>query len=219
MKSKVFIIDDHELVRRGLRLLINGEIDMEVCGEAGTINEAKKMLEASLSHVPRDVAIVDIGLPDGSGLDLVKYLTKWQPSIKTIILSMYDNEIFAERAINSGAKCYINKQDSADMIIDCIRTLSNNNICVNSGIPERLLKNPSKKHQVSDYTGVSLLTNRELQVYEYIGKGKDTKKIAKLLNLSIKTIETYRANIKQKFQLQNTSELTHCAVLWVMENH
>jgi len=213
-KNDIFIIDDHELVRKGLRLLINGEKDMRVCGEAASVHQAKQ-LKRSLKP---DVAVVDISLPDGSGLDLIKNLHQWRPQMHIIVLSTYDDELFAERAINNGAMGYINKQDSADSLIQAIRHIANNKVYVSSKMTERLLKRFSNKVHADFVSPVKLLSDRELEVFDLIGKGKKTSQIAELLNLSVKTIETHRSHIKQKLNLNSSVELTRSAVLWSLES-
>jgi len=215
-KRNVFIIDDHELVRKGLRQLINGEKDLQVCCEASCVHQ---VIELKKSITP-DIAVVDISLPDGSGLDLIKNLHQWRPSLKIIVLSMYEDELFAERALNNGAMGYINKQDSADNLLDAIRQVLNNKIYVSPKMTESLLKRFSSNPKLSSTPSMTgLLSNRELQVFELIGSGKKTSQIAETLNLSVKTIDTYRSNIKQKFNLSSAAELTRAAVLWSLENH
>jgi len=213
--SKIFIIDDHELVRQGLRQLINGEVDLQLCGEASNVKDALKM-RASLSP---DVAIVDISLPDGNGLDLIKQLHRWQPKMRIIALSMHDDELYAERALNNGASGYINKQDSAQKLLVGIRQVINNKIFVNSEITKRL-----QQHQLSNHmsgtqkSAIVKLSDRELQVFDFIGRGMTTKDIASTLKLSIKTIETHRRHIKDKLSLASGTELVRAAIVWSLEN-
>jgi len=214
-KKQVFIIDDHELVRKGLRQLLNGEKDMQVCGEAASASQAIA-LKQSLNP---DIAVVDISLPDGSGLDLLKNLHQWRPSMKMIVLSMYDDDLYAERALNNGAMGYINKQDSAENLVHAIRQISKNEVYVSPNMTERLLKRFSNNPQLQDSSPLALLSDREIQVFEMIGNGKKTSQIAETLHLSVKTIDTYRSNIKQKLNLKSAAELARRAVLWSVENH
>ena len=215
IKYRILIVDDHELVRKGLRQIINAENDMQVCGEATNVNQAKKMCKV----LKPDLAIVDISLPDGNGLDLIKTLLNWQPELKILVLSMYDDELFAERALNSGALGYINKQDSAEKILEALTRISTGKIYVSSQITERLLKRISPKEPNKNTSSVSLLSDREIHVYEQIGNGKKTSEIAKQLNLSVKTVETYRRNIKNKLKLTSGIELARSAVLWSLDSH
>jgi DNA-binding NarL/FixJ family response regulator len=212
--SKVFIVDDHELVRQGLRQLIEGEIDLKLCGEASNVNDALKMR----SSIKPDVAIVDISLPDGNGLDLIKQLHSWLPNMRIIALSMHDDEIYAERALNNGASGYINKQDSAKQLLTGIRQVIKNKIFVSPEIDKRLKQQalnfvPNKKNK-----NTLKLTDRELQVFELIGKGTKTKDIANILKLSIKTIETHRRHIKDKLSFTSGTELVRAAIMWTLKS-
>ena len=211
--SKVFIVDDHELIRQGLRQLIDGEVNLQLCGEANCVKDALK-LRASLKP---DIAIVDISLPDGNGLDLIKQLHNWHPKMKVIVLSMHDDELYAERAINNGASGYINKQNSAQKLLEGIRKVMNNNIYVSPEITKRLQQQPN--YSLSKKSNIALkLSDRELQVFDFIGKGLKTKDIANKLKLSVKTIETHRRHIKDKLSLSSGTELVRTAVLWTLEN-
>ena len=213
--TKVFIVDDHELVRQGLRQLIDGEFDLKLCGEASNVYEALKM-RASLTP---DVAIVDISLPDGNGLDLIKQLHNWQPKMKILALSMHDDQLYAERAIKSGASGYINKQDSAQKLLMGIREVLSNKIFVTQEIAKRLQNNLSlhKKHTGNDHT--LKLTDRELQVFDFIANGIKTSEIASKLKLSSKTIETHRRHIKDKMSLNSGTDLVRAALMWKLENN
>lgn len=212
--SKVFIVDDHELVRQGLRQLIEGEIDLKLCGEAANVSDALKM-RASLKP---DVAIIDISLPDGNGLDLIKQLHNWQPKMRIIALSMHDDELYAERALNNGASGYINKQDSAQKLLVGIRQVIKNKIFVSPKITKRLKQRESTNISSDKNSRILKLTDRELQVFSSIGEGMKTKDIAKNLKLSIKTIETHRRHIKDKLSLTSGIELVRAAIMWKLES-
>ncbi|MBA6263792.1 response regulator transcription factor [Colwellia sp. Bg11-12] len=210
--SKVFIVDDHELVRQGLRQLIDGEVDLKLCGEASNVDEALKMR----SLINPDVAIVDISLPDGNGLDLIKKLHYWKPQMQIIALSMHDDELYAERAINNGASGYINKQDSAQKLLLGIREVIKNQIFVK---PE-IAKNLQSHHLLDEKNNIlTKLTDRELQVFESISKGMKTKDIANNLKLSVKTIETHRRHIKDKLSLTSGTQLVRAAIMWALEKN
>lgn len=214
--SNVFIVDDHELVRQGLRQLIEGEVDLQLCGEANNVKEALNLR----SSLKPDIAIIDISLPDGNGLDLIKQLHRWQPEMKIIALSMHDDELYAERAINNGASGYINKQDSAQKLLLGIRDVLNNKTFVKPEIAKHLhqQKQHSSHRQNDKDSTVLKLTDRELQVFDLIGKGMKTKDIAENLKLSIKTIETHRRHIKDKLLLTSGNELVRAAIVWSLEN-
>jgi DNA-binding NarL/FixJ family response regulator len=211
--SKVFIVDDHELVRQGLRQLIDGESDLQFCGEASNVKDALKM-RTSLSP---DVAIIDISLPDGNGLDLIKQLHSWQPQMRIIALSMHDDELYAERALNNGASGYINKQDSAQKLLVGIRRVINNKIFVSSVIRKRLQQQQSNYTPSKNNNTILKLSDRELQVFDFIGRGMKTTEIADKLKLSVKTIETHRRHIKDKLSLTSGTELVRAAIMWTLE--
>ncbi|MBA6341758.1 response regulator transcription factor [Colwellia sp. MB02u-10] len=211
--QNIFIVDDHELVRQGLRQLVDGEADMHICGEAANVYDALNMR----STLTADVAIVDLSLPDGNGLDLIKQLHAWRPQMGIIVLSMHDDELYAERALNCGALGYINKQDSAQKLLLGIRQVMKNKIFVKAEILEKIRKNPSRTITSKNAINIQMLTDRELQVFEAIGQGITTTKIAKLLNVSVKTIESHRRHIKDKFHLSSGLELTRSAIIWSLE--
>jgi len=211
----IFIVDDHELVRQGLRQLVNGEIDMHICGEAADVQGALKMRKA----LTPDLVIVDLSLPDGNGLDLIKQLHSWHPKMHIIALSMHDDELYAERALNCGAQGYINKQDSAQKLLVGIREVMNNKIFIKPEIAEKIRQQSLVKITTKNAFSTDKLTNRELQVFENIGQGISTKQIAQLLNLSIKTIESHRRHIKDKLNLNSGIELTRSAILWYLEKN
>ena len=213
--SKVFIVDDHELVRQGLRQLIDGEVDLQLCGEARNVSEALNMR----SSLNPDVAIVDLSLPDGNGLDLIKQLHNWKANMQIIALSMHDDELYAERAINNGASGYINKQDSAQKLLLGIRQVINNKIFIKPAIAIRLQQS-QLNHVACEQNNILVkLTNREFQVFDYIGQGLETKAIAGKLHLSVKTIETHRRHIKDKLSLHSGTELVRTAIMWTLENN
>ncbi|MBA6304444.1 response regulator transcription factor [Colwellia sp. MB02u-14] len=213
--TKVFIVDDHELVRQGLRQLIDGEVDLTLCGEASSVDEALKMRP----FLNPDVAIVDISLPDGNGLDLIKQFHYWKPQMQIIALSMHDDELYAERAINNGASGYINKQDSAQKLLLGIREVVKSQIFVKPEIAENLLNQQfQSNYLLYDKNNIlTKLTDRELQVFDLISKGIKTKDIANNLKLSVKTIETHRRHIKDKLSLTSGTQLIRAAIMWALE--
>jgi DNA-binding NarL/FixJ family response regulator len=212
--SKVFIVDDHELVRQGLRQLIEGETDLKLCGEAANVSDALKMR----SSLKPDVAIIDISLPDGNGLDLIKQLHNWQPKMRIIALSMHDDELYAERALDNGASGYINKQDSAQKLLVGIREVINNKIFVSPEVARRIKQREPDYIPCKKNSPILKLTNRELQVFDLIGKGIKTKDIANNLKLSIKTIETHRRHIKDKLSLTSGTDLVRAAIMWTLDS-
>lgn len=211
--ASIFIVDDHPLVRRGLRQLIEGEPDLSVCGESANVRETLQ----SFSHTTPDLAIIDLSLPDGTGLELVKRLLARFPDFSILISSMHDENMFAERALKAGAKGYINKQATGDDLIDAIKQILNGKTYFSQQILEHLSQNNADISQQQDLSPVQQLSNRELEVFEYIGRGLGTGEIASKLNLSIKTVESHRANIKKKLGLVSAGELTRSAIQWSLE--
>jgi len=208
------IIDDHPLMRAGLRGLIEAEPDLEVCCEASTAEEAI----VGLREQTPDMAIVDISLSDSNGLDLLKRIRSKNEDIKSIVVSMYEAAMFAERALRAGAMGYVNKEEAIDVVIDAIRTVLAGSIYVDAETNKRLLWNMSGRSTGGDGDPISQLSDRELEVFALLGKGQSTRDIANGLKLSIKTIESYRENIKTKFGIKTAAELMKHAVQWVLEN-
>lgn len=211
--ASIFIVDDHPLVRRGLTQLIEGEPEFSVCGEATSMDETLK----KLAHNSPDLAIVDLSLPDGNGLDLVKRLLARFPDLSILISSMHDEMMFAERALKAGAKGYINKSATGDEMIDAIKQVLKGKRYTSQHIAELLSRKKAGKNQRLEQSPVEKLSNRELEVFESIGRGMGTGDIASSLKLSIKTIESHRANIKKKLGLASAGELIRSAIQWSLE--
>ena len=210
------MVDDHALIRRGLRHLFEREPHLTVCGEAENI--AESMAKIKESHP--DLLIVDISLPDGSGLDLIKRVLAVFPEMPILVSSMHDERLLAERVLLAGAKGYINKQEAGEFLVAAVTKVLSGKVYLSQVMTERLLEqnyatNSTNASEVAR-SPIETLTNRELEVFEQIGKGLSTVKIAENLNLSVKTIETHRAHIKEKLGLNNSSELLLRAVQWAL---
>ena len=212
---RIFIIDDHPLVRSGLKQLIEGEADLNVCCEADCIKGAIDIIAKCMP----DIAIIDLSLPDGNGLDLVKRMQSHYPDIPVLVSSMHDENLFAERALLTGAKGYINKQEAGEQVIHAIRQILKGGFYVSQRIRDHLNLPAAGAADKAPRSRIELLTNRELQIFEFIGQGLGTAGIADKLHLSIKTIETHRANIKKKLGLDSSTELTRRALQWTLEAH
>jgi DNA-binding NarL/FixJ family response regulator len=210
-KHKVLIIDDHPIVRRGLAEVIAMEPDLEVCGEAADMDEAIKRVET----VCPDVAIVDISLKSGHGLDLIEHIKANHPSVKMLVSSMHDELLFAERSLRAGALGYLPKQEATDTLLDAIRQVLRGEIYLTTRMANRLMHNLVGKP--TDEDPIKSLSNREVEVFEMIGQGLTTQQIAGKLKLSPKTIETHREKIKGKLDLKNSAELNRRAIQWVLE--
>jgi DNA-binding NarL/FixJ family response regulator len=213
-KAVIFVVDDHELIRRGLRELINATADLQVCCEGASVAEAMQRLAAG--NRP-DLAIIDLSLPDGNGIELIKRLHNRYPGMPLLVSSMHDEELFAERCLLAGARGYINKQETAERVIEAIRQILRGNVYLSRNMTERLMRRPRQNNHQTPASPVERLSDRELEVYELIGHGQSTAKIAESLHLSIKTIETYRAHIKRKLSLESSAALTRSAVQWTLE--
>jgi DNA-binding NarL/FixJ family response regulator len=211
-KHKVLIVDDHPIVRRGLAELIAFEPDMEVCGEAADMAEAVKQIDS----VRPDVAIIDISLKSGYGLELIEYIKANHSGIKMLVSSMHDELLFAERSLRAGALGYIPKQEATETLLDAIRQVLRGEIYLTARMANRLMHNLVDKPSQGD--PIKTLSNREMEVFEMIGQGLTTQQIAGKLKLSAKTIETHREKIKGKLDLKNSAELNRRAVQWVLEN-
>jgi DNA-binding NarL/FixJ family response regulator len=209
----VLIVDDHPLVRSGLHELIKHEPDLAVCCEAANLEEAVQCL----GHRSPDVAIVDISLPDGSGLDLIKRLRLRNPDTRILVLSMHDETLLAERALRAGALGYINKEEAAMNIIPAIRQILKGKTWVSQRMTEHLRRMEAASAPESLDSPVEWLSNRELEVFELIGRGLSTGEIAGKLHLSVKTIETHRAKIKKKLDIDSGGELARRAMQWSFE--
>jgi DNA-binding NarL/FixJ family response regulator len=209
--TRILIVDDHPLVRSGFAQLIGDCPDLEVCGEAGDMAEALAQIETTRP----DLAIIDLSLAGGSGLDLIERIKSQDKDILMLVASMHDETLYAERVLAAGARGYINKQEAQDSIIRAIREVLAGRVYLSQQMTDRLL---SGMVDVNDEKrDIDSLSNRELQVFELIGQGVSTSRIAEQLNLSTKTIETHQAHIKKKLGLSSAHQLTQRAIRWVME--
>jgi len=207
-KKKVVIVDDHCILREGLSHLINSEEDLMICGEADNASDALK----AVADCKPDIVIVDITLADGSGIRLTENLMYSYPGLPVLVLSMHDEATYAERCLAAGARGYIMKQESSKKLISAIRKVLDGEIYVSDKLNERLLhKLVRNKFEDFDYP-TKLLSNRELEVYQLIGRGVKKHEIAERLNLSVKTVETYVEHIKIKLQLRGTHDVLMHAV-------
>ncbi len=212
--KSIFLVDDHVLTRRGLAELINEQPDLEVCGEASTASEALQQIRDKSP----DLAVIDLSLGEGSGLELIKDIRYTNESIRLVVASMHDEDIFAERVMKAGAQGYVNKGEPAQRFIDAIRTVLKGQICVSDRLSNRIMRRAiGQNNGEAAASPLDTLTDRELQVLELIGQGKKTRDIAEQLHLSVKTIDTYREHLKVKLSLKSGNELVHYAVAWVLD--
>lgn len=211
---RIFIVDDHALVRHGLRELLSQEPDMEVCGDA---EDGPSALRGIAERSP-DLVVIDISLKCGNGIDLIKRLKVKQPRLKMLVSSMHDESLYAERVLHAGAKGYINKHEATETVIEAIRRVLDGGVYLSPQMTAQLLNRVCAGEDLTQGEAVQRLSDRELQVFEEIGRGRSTREIATKLHLSVKTIETYREHIKTKLELKSAAELSRAAVQWTLEN-
>jgi DNA-binding NarL/FixJ family response regulator len=205
------VVDDHPIFRQGLVALIRSDARYEVCAEAGTAAETLTALEQA---VP-DIALIDISLVGQNGLDLVKTLKAAHPEILVLIISMHDEVIYAERALKAGARGYVMKQEAASVMLDAIKTVLSGKIYVSATMRDRLLETMFSARDESESPSVERLSDRELEVLDLMGQGYGAAEIAKMLNLSVKTVNAYRDHIKEKLHIDGAGDLRRFAVKWV----
>lgn len=210
-KRKIFLVDDHPVVRKGLADLINQEHDLTVLGEAESVEEALRLLRS----LTPDLVIADVSLAGTDGIGLVKDLTIRHPEIPVLVLSMHDETLYAERALRAGAKGYIMKQEATSDLQTAIRRVLKGEVYLSERMSQRLLSQVGRGQVTRDAGSLERLSDRELEVFNLIGRGLGTSEIARQLHLSVKTIETYRAHLKAKLNVKTATELVQRAVHWV----
>ena len=210
--KKIIIVDDHPIMRKGLAQTLNEEVDLEVTEEAGSAEEAMQRLETA----DVDLAVVDVSLQEGmSGIELIKHMQNRWPEVKVLVVSRHDESLYAERAIRAGAGGYVMKLRASDEIVKAIRRVLNGRIYVSEEIKDRMLMSMAAGGAEVMQSPLELLSDRELEVFELTGRGYATREVAERLHLSPKTIESYRARIKSKMNLETATELMQHAVRWV----
>lgn len=210
-KTAVLIVDDHPIVRQGLSELVNNEEDFNVCGQAEDAHQAMTMIKS----MKPQMMIVDISLKETSGIDLIKDIKTNYPQIMILALSMHDETLYAERALRAGAQGYVMKTEAIEKVIDALRKIRSGRIFVSENMTGKLMHKLVGGGPEAFASAVDNLSDRELEVFSLIGQGFGTRQIAERLHLSIKTIETYRAHIKDKLNLSDASELLQYAIRWV----
>jgi len=213
-KARILLVDDHPIVRTGLAQLIGEEPDLEVCGEAASVDEALQACEAK----PPDLVIVDISLEDSNGIELMEKLKSHSRTTKTLALSMHDEGLYAERVLRAGARGYVRKKNASDVLIEAIREVLAGGIYLTATARNQLLERITSGDPAELQSPEQALSNRELEVLERIGNGLTTGQIARQMELSVKTVDTYRENIKKKLHLKNSAELARHAVRWLLES-
>jgi DNA-binding NarL/FixJ family response regulator len=213
-KRRVLIVDDHPLMRQGLAQLINQQPDLAVCGEAEDVPQALRQT----SELKPDVVIVDLSLRGSDGIELIKSLHLQYDQLPILVLSMHDEAIYAERALKAGAWGYIMKQEATNQVLNALRRVMEGEIHVSHSVSSRIVQGLVGGSGISKRSPLERLSDRELDVFCKIGRGAATKQIAEELHLSIKTIETHCAHIKEKLRLKSQRELVQHAIRWVIQN-
>ena len=207
----VLIVDDHPIVRQGLAQLIEQERDLHVCGQAEDAHEAMQVIRT----LKPDMVIVDISLKDTSGMELIKDLKVRHADLPILTLSMHDESVYAERSLRAGARGYIMKQEATEKVITAIRRVLAGEVYVSDTVATRMVSRLAAGAGAASASPLESLSDRELEVFRLIGEGNGTRQVAEKLHLSVKTIETYRAHIKEKLGFKDANELFRAAIEWV----
>jgi DNA-binding NarL/FixJ family response regulator len=211
-KFRVLLVDDHPIVRQGLALLIDRERDLSVCGEADGAHTGLRAVET----LRPDIVVLDISLSGPDGLDVLKEIRMKSGSLPVLILSMHDEAIYAERALRAGANGYIMKQEATEKVLVAIRRILQGDVYLSERLTSTMLQQFVHGNAVTKSSPILSLTDRELEIFRLIGEGHSTRKIAEELHLSVKTIESHQAHIKEKLALRNARELVQHAVEWTV---
>jgi DNA-binding NarL/FixJ family response regulator len=210
-KHKIVIVDDHPIIRQGLAELIDQEDDLVVCGQ---VEDAHQAMKAINKQKPA-LVVVDVSLKDSNGIELIKDIKVQHPDATVLVLSMHDESVYAERALRAGANGYIMKQEASEKIIQAIRKVLNGQVYLSDKMAANVMNKMVGAKTDAGVSAIDRLSDRELEVFTLLGQGRGTRQIAQKLHLSIKTIETYRAHIKEKLNLADAAELLQHAIQWV----
>ncbi len=212
-KRKILIVEDHPLFRAMLVQLISQELGMTVCGEADNIKDALTIIGRTRPHA----AIIDLTLQGSSGLELIKELKARNIGLPVLVLSMHAEKLYAERVLRAGAKGYVSKQESPSEVVEAIRKVLDGRIYVSERVNEAILERLGRADKAVQPSGVDLLSDREIEVFQLIGGGLNSREIAGQLNLGPTTVDRYRARIKEKLGIKNAAELYQRAAQWMAE--
>lgn len=209
-KTRVFVVDDHPLVREGLANLINAQEDLVICGEA---EDSAQAITGMMKTAP-DVALIDISLQNESGLELIKHLAAQFPKVALIVLSMHDETLYAERALRAGARGYVMKREASNNVLSSIHRVLEGGVFVSERVANRIAMKAAARSKAADRSPVERLSDRELEIFRLLGQGRTTSQIASDLNLSLKTVQAYCARAKEKFGVTSLTELLRAALRW-----
>jgi DNA-binding NarL/FixJ family response regulator len=209
-RRRIFIVDDHPLVREGLTNLVNGQNDLIVCGEA----EDSAGAIMGIARTRPDVALIDISLNNEAGLELIKNLASQFPLVALIVLSMHDEALYAERALRAGARGYVMKRKTTKSVLTCIRRVLEGGVYVSERVVNSMVRRLSASPKIAQASPVERLSDRELEIFRLLGQGRTTSEIAEDLHLSLKTVQAYCARAKEKFGVSSLGELLRAAIRW-----
>jgi DNA-binding NarL/FixJ family response regulator len=209
VKQRILIVDDHPMMREGLAQLIDHEADLKAESQADSAAQAVQIIAGSLP----DLVLLDISLPDKNGLELIKDLHALHPTLPILVVSMHDESLYAERVLRAGGRGYIMKQEGGQKLMLAIRQVLSGRIYVSDKISAKILEAFSG-HKAESHSPVEALSDREFEVFQLLGQGQGTRQIARQLNISVKTVEVHRANIRKKLQLSSGGELVRYAIRW-----
>jgi len=209
-RSRILLVDDHPLVRERLAEIINREKDLVICGEAEDRHQALQVVKSSRP----DLVIIDITLKSSDGVELIRDIHARWPALLTLVVSMHDESLYAERALRAGARGYITKQEATRNILSAIHRVLNGQIYLNDRIASRILSRLATPVRPGAFSPAELLADRELQVFELTGRGLNTRQIAARLHLGVKSVETYRARIREKLDVKDPDDLLAIAISW-----
>lgn len=217
LKKKILIVDDHPMMRRGLASTIESELGYEVVLQLDKAEEVLKIVDKGEYDI--DLMIVDVSLPGMNGIELVKNVTFQNPNQKILVVSRHEESLYAERALRAGAKGYVMKFESSEVLLKAVQKVLNGSIYISDEMNEKLLMSAMQGKKELSETPIEVLSDRELEVFELIGQGKSSNEIADQLHLAAKTVETYRWRIKEKLNYKNSTEMIFHAVKWVENEH
>jgi DNA-binding NarL/FixJ family response regulator len=209
-KTKIFLVDDHPLVREWLANLINQQTDLQICGEAESAPKALQMIGA----LKPEIAIVDISMEGGSGIELIKNIKAGHPEVLVIVLSMHEETLYAERALRAGARGYIMKREATKRVLEAIRSVLVGKLYLSDKMAMAMAEKFVEGRPRTAGPTIENLSDRELEVFQLLGRGYSTRQIADDLHVSFKTVQAFCARIKDKLQLANATELMHEALRW-----
>lgn len=214
MAHRIFIVEDHPVMRQGYAALISSDIDLEVCGGTGSADQARQ----AIPEAEPDLVIIDLSLEGGSGLDLIKDLHAKDPDLLILVVSMHDESLYADRVLQAGARGYLMKSEADDNVKKAIRRVLEGGVYLSDALSTEILLRYTGANKPGSTSPIEQLSDRELEVFEYMGRGLTTREIAECLMLSPKTIDSYRTRVKEKLSIDSNAELRRRAVIWVEQD-